>query len=182
MEQKFKKYVILPIIVVFIFFIGSLFGTYSAQTEIEDGALYSDELREKNNALKKENKDILDLVKQRDAIKEDYEKTKDKNKSLEEKISKKEDVLGDLTFEVIYAKRKPITLSPGQYIIGDDVPVNRYRVESIGEGSNFTINSIDGDLKVNTILGVDGVNSYTFFGEDGDVLETQADVKLKIIE
>ncbi len=139
-------------------------------------------MREKNNALKKENKDILDLVKQRDAIKEDYEKTKDKNKSLEEKISKKEDVLSDLTFEVIYAKRKPITLSPGQYIIGDDVPVNRYRVESIGEGSNFTVNSIDGDLKVNTILGVDGVNSYTFFGEDGDVLETQADVKLKIIE
>jgi len=64
----------------------------------------------------------------------------------------------------------------------DDVSVNRYRVESIGEGSNFTVNSIDGDLKVNTILGVDGVNSYTFFGEDGDVLETQADVKLKIIE
>lgn len=89
MEQKFKKYVILPIIVVFIFFIGSLFGTYSAQTEIEDGALYSDELREKNNALKEENKDILDLVKQRDAIKKDYEKTKDKNKSLEEKLVRK---------------------------------------------------------------------------------------------
>lgn len=62
------------------------------------------------------------------------------------------------------------------------MPVNQYRVKSIGEGSNFTVNSIDGDLKVNTILGVDGVNSYTFFGEDGDVLETQADVKLKIIE
>lgn len=62
------------------------------------------------------------------------------------------------------------------------MPVNQYRVESIGEGSNFTVNSIDGDVKVNTILGVDGVNSYTFFGEDGDVLETQADVKLKVIE
>lgn len=182
MEQKFKRYVILPIIVVFIFFIGSLFGTYSAQTEVEDDALYSDELREKNSTLKEENKDILDLVKQRDAIKEDYEKTKDKNKSLEEKISKKEDLLDSLTTKMIYAKSEPITLSPGQYIIGDDISVNRYRVESIGEGSNFTVHSSDGELKVNTILGVDGVNSYTFFGEDGDVLETQADVKLKIIE
>ncbi|WP_312068254.1 hypothetical protein [Exiguobacterium sp.] len=182
MEQKFKRYVILPIIVVFIFFIGSLFGTYSAQTEVEDDALYSDELREKNSALKEENKDILDLVKQRDAIKEDYEKTKDKSKLLEEKISKKEDLLDSLTSKMIYAKSEPITLSPGQYIIGDDVPVNRYRVKSIGEGSNFTVHSSGGDLKVNTILGVDGVNSYIFFGEDGDVLETQADVKLKIIE
>ena len=41
--------------------------------------------------------------------------------------------------------------------------------------------SIDGDLKVNTILGLDDVNSNAFFSEDGDVLETQADVKLKII-
>lgn len=139
-------------------------------------------MREKNSALKEENKDILDLVKQRDAIKADYEKTKNKNKSLKEKISEKEDLLDSLTTKIIYAKSEPITLSPGQYIIGDDVPVNRYRVESIGEGSNFTVNSIDGDLKVNTILGVDGVNSYTFFGEDGDILETQADVKLKIIE
>jgi len=57
------------------------------------------------------------------------------------------------------------------------VSVNRYRVESIGEGANFTVNSIDGDLKVNTILGLDDVNSNAFFSEDGDVLETQADVK-----
>ena len=63
----------------------------------------------------------------------------------------------------------------------DDVSVNRYRVERIGEEANFTVNSIDGDLKVNTILGLDDVNSNAFFSEDGDVLETQADVKLKII-
>ena len=52
------------------------------------------------------------------------------------------------------------------------MPVNRYYVEGIEEGANFMVISIDGDLKVNTILCADKVNSYTFFGEDGDVLET----------
>lgn len=182
MEQKFRRYVIIPIIAVFIFFIGSLFGTYSAQVELKEGALYSDDLSKKNSALKAENKDVLDLVKKRDSIKKDYEKTKEKNKSLEEKISKKEDLLDNLTTKMIYAKSEPITLNPGQYVIGDDIPVDRYRVESIGEGSNFTVSSTDGDLKVNTILGVDGVKSYTFFGESGDELETQADIKLIRVE
>ncbi|QGQ48788.1 hypothetical protein E6W99_25895 [Metabacillus sediminilitoris] len=80
---------------------------------------------------------------------------------------------------LIETGEEPKILSAGQYIVGQDIPQGRYTVTPVGEGSNFFV---DGVGEVNTILGSYGEDSYTFFTVDGDVIQTEAKVKLTPVE
>jgi hypothetical protein len=76
---------------------------------------------------------------------------------------------------------KPVTLGSGEYIVGKDVPTGRYKASG---SSNLMVygqgGKKGGNIKVNTILGNGDVGSgdYTFWAEDGDLIETHAKLKL----
>ena len=190
--SKVKRYGLMLLLMVIVFVLGSTVGTYGQDYQVENKQTSIKSLTKEVNSLQKEkdklakdNKETIALVKKRDSLEADvkelnskYKKAETKYDVLKKKIVKKEDLLDSMVTKVIFAKSEPITLSAGQYVIGDDIPADRYRVESVGEGSNFVVESAEGDLKVNTILGSSGNKTYTFFGETGDNLETQSDIKL----
>ncbi|WP_432354491.1 hypothetical protein [Sporosarcina sp. A2] len=103
---------------------------------------------------------------------------KDTNASIEAKNAE----LATLEGRVQKAKGQPKTLSAGKYTVGQDLPEGRYIATPIGTGSNFVVYSSGGSLEVNTILGSYGEASYTFFADEGSMIETEAQVKLTPIE
>ncbi|WP_255437502.1 hypothetical protein [Thalassobacillus sp. CUG 92003] len=108
-------------------------------------------------------------------------KIKDKNK----KVSKLEKEIDKLTNIVLEKKEEPKTFSAGQYLVGADFPAGRYKAVPVGEGSNFVIfNGDSGLADVNTILGDGsfGETEYVFWTADGDIMETEARVKLIPLE
>jgi hypothetical protein len=76
------------------------------------------------------------------------------------------------------AKSKPITLDAGRFVVGKDVPAGRYKVTPRGAGSNFVTYDTSGVPDVNTILGSNGVPSYTFAVDDGYIIESEEPVTL----
>ena len=76
--------------------------------------------------------------------------------------------------------RKPVILGAGKHIAGKDFPIGRYKATNVGRGSNFIVYGSDKNLKENTILGNGTIGSgdYTFWAENGDLIDTHAKVKL----
>jgi hypothetical protein len=130
-------------------------------------------LKDKESALEKE------LA---DGRKEIDKELSDINKQLKDKkseLNSTEKKLASVSGQLKKAKGEPKVLGAGTYIVGNDVPASRYLATPTGEGSNFFVN--DG-RKVNTILGSYGEDSYTFFAEEGDTIQTEAEVKLTPVE
>ncbi|MGG3943196.1 hypothetical protein ABEV54_17365 [Peribacillus psychrosaccharolyticus] len=100
-------------------------------------------------------------------------------KDMKSRVKEKEGELASLSGAVKQAKGKPRTLQAGYYTVGQDLPEGRYKATPIGEGSNFFVNE---GMTVNTILGRDGEASYTFSVSEGDVIQTEAAVKLTPLE
>lgn len=100
-------------------------------------------------------------------------------KDMTSKVKEKESELASLSGTVKQAKGKPKTLQAGYYTVGQDLPEGRYKATPIGEGSNFIVNE---GMTVNTILGRHGEASYTFTVSEGDVIQTEAAVKLTPLE
>lgn len=96
-------------------------------------------------------------------------------KDMKSQVKEKESELASLSGAVKQAKGKPKTLPAGYYTVGQDLPEGRYKATPIGEGSNFIVNE---GMTVNTILGRHGEASYTFSVSEGDVIQTEAAVKL----
>ena len=91
--------------------------------------------------------------------------------------------LASATGQLQKAEGAPKKLGSGQYVVGKDIPAGRYVAHALGRGSNFFVfdGGSDGSAKVNTILGsAGGIGSgdYTFFCEDGDIIETHESVQL----
>ena len=87
--------------------------------------------------------------------------------------------------KIIIKKEAPKVLSSGQYIVGQDIPADRYRATNIGEGSNFFVYDENGEAIVNIILGdssTGGSGDYVFFCDDGNIIQTEAQVKLIPVE
>lgn len=136
--------------------------------------------------LKTQHKDIINAVENKNKLEQQVSDnkskladTKDKLTSLNSEISSAKDELSSLKGEIKTAETAPKTLGAGTYTVGQDVPASRYKAIPIGEGSNFFVNE---GAKVNTILGSNGEDSYVFYAEDGDVIRTEAAVKLIPVE
>lgn len=106
-------------------------------------------------------------------------KENQKLKDMKSQIKETEGELDSLSGAVKRAKGKPKTLQAGYYTVGQDLPEGRYKATPIGEGSNFFVNE---GMTVNTILGRHGEASYTFSVSEGDVIRTEAAVKLTPLE
>lgn len=100
-------------------------------------------------------------------------------KDMTSKVKEKKGELDSLSGAVKQAKGKPKTFQAGYYTVGQDLPEGRYKATPIGEGSNFIVNE---GMTVNTILGKHGEASYTFSVSEGDVIQTEAAVKLTPLE
>ena len=132
------------------------------------------------------------LVDQKDQLTQQISDSKETISSLEEKaknlnaeIDNKQSELDKITGEIKVKKEAPIFLNSGQYIVGKDIPAGRYRATNIGEGSNFFVYDESGEAVVNTILGdpsTGGTGDYVFFCDDGNIIQTEARVKLIPVE
>ncbi|MDD9149273.1 hypothetical protein OYT88_11980 [Sporolactobacillus sp. CQH2019] len=106
-----------------------------------------------------------------DALKQQVSGTQGKLDVLKNQVAQ---ASGQLT----KAQGAPKTLQPGTYIVGKDVPEGRYTVTPVGDGSNFFVHDSSGASVVNTILGSNGVPSYTFNTVADDQIQTEAVVTL----
>lgn len=94
--------------------------------------------------------------------------------------------LASATGQLQKAEGAPKKLGSGQYVVGKDIPAGRYIAHALGSGSNFFVyDGSGGSAKVNTILGsAGGIGSgdYTFFCDDGDIIETHESVQLSPVK
>lgn len=123
----------------------------------------------------------LALSNKTDELKQQISDSEDKLNSLKSDIKGKEGKLSSLTGQIVKAKGSPKTLGAGQYVVGKDIPAGRYKAHALGRGSNFFVYDSDGSPSVNTILGnAGGIGSgdYTFFCDDGNIIETDESVQL----
>jgi len=204
--KNMKRNVFIVVTILAALLIGGGVGSYKAKaklhgkevdiTGLENEITKLKSVREdaeegKENAME-DYQSVLDMIDQRDALKsdiinaeaklqareDDFEKVDSNYKKIKNQIKSKENVLEQLSVQVQEKMDDPKILSAGQYTVGIDIPVSRYKATNIGSGSNFVVHSASGDLKVNTILGADGSGDYTFYAEDGDTLITEESVKL----
>lgn len=150
-----------------------------------------DNLKEEYNDKKKDVKEIKEAMKNKDSLTAEvdnlqskvYEK-QDQIEGLDSMIIDKQEELDKLTSGVQAKKEEPVHLNAGQYVIGKDVKVGRYQATNIGRGTNFIVyDGDDGTAIVNTILGTsNGSGDYVFFAADGDVIQTEGQVKLIPVE
>ncbi|MFC3039976.1 hypothetical protein ACFOGI_06900 [Virgibacillus xinjiangensis] len=125
---------------------------------------------------------IDELKEEKETLQGTVEEKEGTIESLDGDISAKEEELAALEEGILNKSGEPIELGAGEYIIGADIPAGRYTATNIGEGSNFFVRDASGYSSVNTILGDDWYGDYTFFGEDGETIETAAPVKLIPVE
>ena len=204
--KNMKRNVFIVVTILAALLIGGGVGSYKAKaklhgkevdiTGLENEITKLKSVREdaeegKENAME-DYQSVLDMIDQRNALKsdiinaeaklqareDDFEKVDSNYKKIKNQIKSKENVLEQLSVQVQEKMDDPKILSAGQYTVGIDIPVSRYKATNIGSGSNFVVHSASGDLKVNTILGADGSGDYTFYAEDGDILITEESVKL----
>jgi len=204
--KNMKRNVFIVVTILAALLIGGGVGSYKAKAKLHGKEVDITGLENEITKLKsvredaeegKENamenyQSVLDMIDQRDALKsdiinaeaklqareDDFEKVDSNYKKIKNQIKSKENVLEQLSVQVQEKMDDPKILSAGQYTVGIDIPVSRYKATNIGSGSNFVVHSASGDLKVNTILGADGSGDYTFYAEDGDTLITEESVKL----
>lgn len=152
------------------------------------------ELEDEDSKLQKketEVNELLALLEDIDTLTEEKEETSadvdDAKEDLENINADLKTATKDLEkLEKTITKKKedPTQLLSGVYIVGEDVEPGRYQATNVGSGSNFFVYSDSGSVKVNTILGDSSVGSgdYVFFANDGDLIETNAEVKLIPVE
>ena len=191
--------------------IGFIMGENSASEEIDGEKVKYDELvtliDEKESELEQMDQQLEDIqteveskqnefdeavkiIENRDAIQSDIEKLEsqiDEKQSeiasLDEQIQDKQKELASLEGKIQETGEKPIDLPSGTFIVGSDLPANRYKVTTNSSSGNFVVYSSSGKLKVNQILGTSfGETEHIFFAEEGDIIETNMRVKLTPVE
>lgn len=92
-----------------------------------------------------------------DETEKEKEEKQEEIDDLDAEIKDKKEQLQKLSGEIKEASEKPITLSSGDYTVGDDIPSGRYKISG---SSNFVARDSYGDLCINTILGDDFDGDY----------------------
>jgi hypothetical protein len=105
-------------------------------------------------------------------------------KALDELIAEREATLLTLDGKIKEKGIEPITLSAGQYFVGTDFPIGRYKAVPNGGGGNLFVYSAEGDLMVNTMIGSGKhyESEYIFFATEGAYLEATTSIKLIAVE
>lgn len=142
---------------------------------------YNERESEFNEALKVvENKKAVE-----DEIKAMNGKLDDKKKeisSLDETITARSNELASIEGDILAKAGEPKTLPSGTFIVGMDIPANRYVATPNGDSGNFVVYSPSGDLIVNQILGSYGVSEHVFFATDGDIIEISMPTKFTPVQ
>mgnify|MGYP001053941655 CR=1 FL=1 len=138
-------------------------------------------IEKKLSSLNKEVKEKEAEVKEKEAAaKADIE---EKLSSLNAEVKSKEAELAKLESGIQAKKEAPVQLNAGQYVVGHDVKEGRYKATNIGRGTNFIVYGEDGSAVVNTILGTEnGSGDYVFFATEGQIIQTEGQVKLIPVE
>lgn len=147
------------------------------------------ESKEKELDAKQEKfKKVESLISQKDEIEKELSDLKTDVKEKEEEVKTfnakkkdKEKELESLEGDILEAQGKPISITAGEWIVGEDIPVDRYEASG---SSNFVVRDSLGGLKVNTILGSGGAGrgNYVFFAEEGDNITASAAATLTPVE
>ncbi|HLR69286.1 hypothetical protein [Virgibacillus alimentarius] len=142
------------------------------------------ELRENNQ----EYEETQEVIANRNSIQDEVDKLagqvtekKGEVKELKKEIKDKNKELQSVTGEIKEAKGKPITLSAGKFVVGEDLPANRYKVTPNGNGNFFVNDGVD----VNVILGNDGdfyESEYVFEAFEGDKIELTSSATFTPVE
>ncbi|MFO6495620.1 hypothetical protein [Bacillus sonorensis] len=141
-------------------------------------------LDEKSKAYQDAKKMIAqrdDAQNEKEELTNEISTKKEELKEVKNEINDKNKELSSVTGQIQEKKEAPKVFSAGQYIVGQDFPEGRYKAVPVGQGSNFFIYGSDGSATVNTILGssADGNEpEYVFYTSEGDIMRTEAQIKL----
>lgn len=104
---------------------------------------------------------------------------------LKSDIAAKEKELESVNRLIKEKDEKPLELPAGQFIVGKDIPADRYKVTPIGRGSNFQTYDPDGRIDVNIILSNregHGLNEYVTYLFDGYIIDANTPAKYQPVE
>lgn len=194
--KKIKKIAIFVVSAIVILIIGSSIGSSGAKTTLDGEKVTASQLEKKISHDKSKLKDLnnelgnaqntisqaKDAQNQLDDTNSKLSDAKSNLDNVNSQLSDKQKQLDLLTGQIAKAAGSPKTLRAGRWTVGKDIPEGRYTVTPIGEGSNFVTYTTDGSPDVNTILGSSGEPSYTFDCTEGQVIETEAPVKLTPVQ
>jgi prefoldin subunit 5 len=160
------------------------------ENELEKLDQQLNDIESEVKSKQKEFDEAVKIIENRDTIQSDIEKLEsqiDEKQSeiasLDEQIQDKQKELASLEGKIQETGEKPIDLPSGTFIVGSDLPANRYKVTTDSSSGNFVVYNSSGKLKVNQILGTSfGETEHIFFAEEGDVIETNMKVKLIPVE
>jgi cell division protein FtsL len=200
--KKVKKIAIYVVSAIVLLFIGSGIGSSGAKTTLDGEKVtasqlekkisddksklsgLNDQLAESQTTLVKAGdakKELSDIQPKIDDAKKQLSDTQSKVGDLQSQLDAKQKQLDSLKGQIAQAADAPKTLPAGNWSVGKDIPAGRYTATPIGEGSNFAVED-NGSYPVNTILGSNGVPSYTFDCSEGQTIQTEAPVKLTPVE
>jgi predicted RNase H-like nuclease (RuvC/YqgF family) len=118
-----------------------------------------------------------------DEIKKEVGARQNEIKFLDSQIKEKQNELNTVIGKVKEKDSQPIVLSAGQYFVGKDIPIGRYKAVANGGSGNFVVYSASNDLMVNTILGGRiGESEYVFYATEGAYMELSTSVKFIGVE
>lgn len=160
------------------------------ETELAELEQKLDDIQSEVASKQEEFEEAMKVIENRDSIQseiDELQKQLDNKQSevanLDEQIESKQSELAALEGKIKETGEQPIELPSGTFIVGSDLPANRYSVSTSSSSGNFVVRRSGGSLKVNQILGTSyGESEHIFFAEDGDVIETNMPVKLTPVE
>jgi predicted RNase H-like nuclease (RuvC/YqgF family) len=100
-------------------------------------------------------------------------------------LKAKKQELASISGQIVEKKEAPIQLSAGQFIVGKDIPVGRYKITATGRGSNMFIYDSNGESILNEIISNvpdHGVPEYIIFLFDGYIIESHTPAAFQPIE
>ncbi|MBP1950314.1 coiled-coil domain-containing protein [Virgibacillus litoralis] len=135
------------------------------------------------------NQDELDklqeLASNRDGLETDISQAENTLSTIKQNIESKTEELQSLTGKLQKAEGKPLKLEAGHYVVGNDLPIGRYKITPTQGSGNVFIDSGSGEGKVSETLGPNPdyhLSSYVFFAENGDTMELNVPVTFTPVE
>ncbi|NIK12158.1 hypothetical protein [Alkalibacillus almallahensis] len=155
-------------------------NNYEEKIETKESEL--DDLETQVDSKNSELEQLIQLEEDRDDLVSEKSTLESDVSDLEDKVNSLETELSNLEGGVEKAEGENKHLGAGHFVVGTDLPEGRYEVYPEGRGSNFVVRNSGGSLKVNTILGRSGVESYVFTATEGDTIETEESVRFEPVE
>lgn len=167
------------------------------------------ELKDKEDKVEEKRQELMDVIEettQKESIISEAEEFEVNKTKLEEELNSlsdqintkkkdlealntgiktKESELASVTGQVKEKEESPKQLSAGKFIVGTDIPADRYKVTPVGKGSNFAVYDSSGEILEHTIISSTpdhGVPEFIVYLQDGYILDNSAPFKFTPIE